>query len=285
MPACSSACSATDDEREPTLEGLRSAHGVLQRRVAGELRLKHTPTLEFVYDDTADRAMRARADPSPTRRARVERRAARGRSCASSRDCETLRARHPREPRRRRARLARRPCRGSCARWARTRSCSWPPTSSRCPTSTASSTSTGWSPRRRRTSTSRTIVFLDCGNIDRNPVERAQARRRAHPQRRPPPRQHPLRHDQPRRAGGVVHGGDRVGPDARPRRRADAPVAEALYVGLVTDTGRFMYENTGARAHVMAAELIEAGVDVHGHLPAPVRGHARAPSSSCWRAR
>jgi bifunctional oligoribonuclease and PAP phosphatase NrnA len=40
-------------------------------------------------------------------------------------------------------------------------------------------------------------------------------------------------------------------------------IAEALYVGLVTDTGRFMYENTGTRAHVMAAELIDAGVDVH----------------------
>jgi phosphoesterase RecJ-like protein len=40
-------------------------------------------------------------------------------------------------------------------------------------------------------------------------------------------------------------------------------IAEALYVGLVTDTGKFMYENTGTRAHVMAAELIEAGVDVH----------------------
>jgi phosphoesterase RecJ-like protein len=39
-------------------------------------------------------------------------------------------------------------------------------------------------------------------------------------------------------------------------------VAQALYVGLVTDTGRFMYENTGPRAHLMAAELIEAGVDV-----------------------
>ena len=41
------------------------------------------------------------------------------------------------------------------------------------------------------------------------------------------------------------------------------PIAEALYVGLVTDTGKFMYENTGTRAHVMAAELIDAGVDVH----------------------
>src|SRR5262249_19721208 len=39
-------------------------------------------------------------------------------------------------------------------------------------------------------------------------------------------------------------------------------VAEALYVGLITDTGRFMYENTTPRAHRMAAGLIEAGVDV-----------------------
>jgi ribosome-binding factor A len=48
----------SEEEREQTLEGLRSAHGVLQRRVAGELRLKRTPTLEFTYDDTTDRAMR-----------------------------------------------------------------------------------------------------------------------------------------------------------------------------------------------------------------------------------
>ena len=32
---------------------------------------------------------------------------------------------------------------------------------------------------------------------------------------------------------------------------------------MVTDTGRFMYENTGARAHEMAAELIDGGIDVH----------------------
>jgi phosphoesterase RecJ-like protein len=40
-------------------------------------------------------------------------------------------------------------------------------------------------------------------------------------------------------------------------------IADGLYVGLITDTGRFMYENTTPKAHVMAAELIEAGVDVH----------------------
>jgi ribosome-binding factor A len=45
-------------EREATLEGLRSAHGYLQSRIASELRLKRTPTLEFTYDETTDRAMR-----------------------------------------------------------------------------------------------------------------------------------------------------------------------------------------------------------------------------------
>lgn len=44
--------------REATLAGLRSAHGYLQGRIAAELRLKRTPTLEFTYDDTTDRAMR-----------------------------------------------------------------------------------------------------------------------------------------------------------------------------------------------------------------------------------
>jgi phosphoesterase RecJ-like protein len=43
-----------------------------------------------------------------------------------------------------------------------------------------------------------------------------------------------------------------------PRRRADPGDSSALYVGLVTDTGRFMYSNTDARAHRMAAALIEA---------------------------
>ncbi len=44
--------------RRRSLDGLRSAHGYLQRRVADELHLKHTPTLEFAYDDTAERGQR-----------------------------------------------------------------------------------------------------------------------------------------------------------------------------------------------------------------------------------
>ncbi len=47
--------------RESTLEGLHSAHGYLQGRLAAELRLKRTPTLTFVYDDTTDRALRIEA--------------------------------------------------------------------------------------------------------------------------------------------------------------------------------------------------------------------------------
>ncbi|HEX4838644.1 MAG TPA: 30S ribosome-binding factor RbfA [Solirubrobacteraceae bacterium] len=46
------------DARAETMDGLRSAHGYLQRRIAGELHLKRTPTLDFSYDDTTDRAMR-----------------------------------------------------------------------------------------------------------------------------------------------------------------------------------------------------------------------------------
>jgi phosphoesterase RecJ-like protein len=40
-------------------------------------------------------------------------------------------------------------------------------------------------------------------------------------------------------------------------------IAEALYVALVTDTGRFQYANTTPKALRLAAELVEAGVDVH----------------------
>ena len=46
------------DEREATMAGLESAHGVLQQAVARELRIKHTPTLQFVFDESIERGMR-----------------------------------------------------------------------------------------------------------------------------------------------------------------------------------------------------------------------------------
>ena len=45
-------------ERDRTLAGLTSSHGLLQAEIARELRMKRTPTLEFVYDDSIDRGMR-----------------------------------------------------------------------------------------------------------------------------------------------------------------------------------------------------------------------------------
>lgn len=46
------------EQREESVAGLRSAHGFLQGRIARELAFKRTPTLEFAYDDTTDRALR-----------------------------------------------------------------------------------------------------------------------------------------------------------------------------------------------------------------------------------
>jgi ribosome-binding factor A len=49
------------EQRDATMAGLRSAHGFLQGKLAAELHLKRTPTLELHYDDTTDRAMRVDA--------------------------------------------------------------------------------------------------------------------------------------------------------------------------------------------------------------------------------
>ncbi len=109
----------------------------------------------------------------------------------------------------------------------------------------------------------RTVVFLDCGNIDRNSA--CVLRDGAH-------LLNIDHHHDNTRFGTLNHiiadascTAEIVwdlmhGLDVRPT----PSVAEALYIGLITDTGRFMYENTGPRAHAMAAELIEAGVDVPG---------------------
>ena len=48
----------SEQEREATLEGLRSSHGVLQSKIAAETRMKRTPTLAFHYDETVEQGMR-----------------------------------------------------------------------------------------------------------------------------------------------------------------------------------------------------------------------------------
>ena len=110
----------------------------------------------------------------------------------------------------------------------------------------------------------RVVMFLDCGNIDRMPVDFLQR-----------DGIHILNvdhhHDNTRfgtvnlvspeascTAEIVFRLAAELGADVTPK------IANALYVGLVTDTGRFMYENTTPAAHRMAADLIDAGVDAHG---------------------
>jgi ribosome-binding factor A len=46
------------EEREASLDGLRSSHGVLQAAIARRMRIKRTPTLSFHYDETIERAAR-----------------------------------------------------------------------------------------------------------------------------------------------------------------------------------------------------------------------------------
>jgi ribosome-binding factor A len=48
----------SEQKREQTLAGLEAAHGVLQARIAQELRLKRTPQLTFEYDPSVERGVR-----------------------------------------------------------------------------------------------------------------------------------------------------------------------------------------------------------------------------------
>jgi bifunctional oligoribonuclease and PAP phosphatase NrnA len=109
----------------------------------------------------------------------------------------------------------------------------------------------------------RVVVFLDCGNIDRMPVDFLR-REDAHVIN--------IDHHHDNTRFGTLNLVDveasstveivydlagLLGAELTPE------IAAALYVGLVTDTGRFSYENTDSRSHLVAAELIDAGVDVH----------------------
>ncbi|MEP6910827.1 MAG: 30S ribosome-binding factor RbfA [Actinomycetota bacterium] len=51
----------SERKRQATLEGLASAHGVLQARLANELRMKRTPQLAFEYDPSVEHGVRMSA--------------------------------------------------------------------------------------------------------------------------------------------------------------------------------------------------------------------------------
>ncbi|MGH2956854.1 MAG: DHH family phosphoesterase [Solirubrobacterales bacterium] len=111
--------------------------------------------------------------------------------------------------------------------------------------------------------TDRVVIFLDCGNIDRMPVDFLKGNGN---------KVLNIDHHHDNTRFGTVN---LVDVDASCTAEIlyelagllgvelNLEMANALYVGLVTDTGKFMYENTDARSHRMAAALIEAGVDVN----------------------
>jgi len=108
----------------------------------------------------------------------------------------------------------------------------------------------------------RTVVFLDCGNIDRMPVDFLTAGGNAVIN---------IDHHHDNTRFGDFNLVD-VGASCTAEIVYDLAVlfeaeitremASALYVGLITDTGKFMYENTDAHTHRVAAALIDAGVDI-----------------------
>jgi phosphoesterase RecJ-like protein len=109
----------------------------------------------------------------------------------------------------------------------------------------------------------RLIVFLDCGNSDRSPLGQIASR--------PDLQILNIDHHHDNTCFGQINW---IDPDAsctaemvwRLSREfgieLDTELAEPLYLGLVTDTGRFSYESTTPGAHLMAAAMISAGVDV-----------------------
>src|SRR3954449_10549509 len=117
-----------DHRRERSLAGLRSAHGYLQRRVAAELTLKHTPTLDFLYDDSFDRSLRIQALLEEEGRL-AARTAPRRRARRCSTSCGTRSAScSPRTRTPTATRSARwRGCSSCSPRWARTPSPTWRP--------------------------------------------------------------------------------------------------------------------------------------------------------------
>ncbi|HEY1285801.1 MAG TPA: bifunctional oligoribonuclease/PAP phosphatase NrnA [Solirubrobacterales bacterium] len=110
--------------------------------------------------------------------------------------------------------------------------------------------------------TDRAVIFLDCGNIDRMPVDFLAEGGQVVIN---------IDHHHDNTLFGDIN---LVDTDASSTAEIvyqlavllgieiTPEMATALYVGLVTDTGKFMYENANARTHRIAAELIEAGVEV-----------------------
>jgi phosphoesterase RecJ-like protein len=106
----------------------------------------------------------------------------------------------------------------------------------------------------------RVVVFLDCGNIDRMPVDFLHESH-AHVLNIDHHHDNTCFGDANLVVGDASCTGEILWDLARDLGvDINLALAEALYIALVTDTGKFMFENTTPKAHEMAADLIDAGV-------------------------
>ena len=260
-----SACSARAKKRARRSRGLEAAHGVLQARIARELRLKRTPQLAFEYDPSVERGVRmTQADRRARHREDDARRLilhavaeairahdrflvvthenpdgdALGSLLATTlaldglgKDSVMYLAGDAPLPREYAFMHARRAAAASCPA----------DTASACSSRSTARTRSASAPdpelararaARRSTSTTTTTTPASATSTSSSPTRRRPARCCATSSRE-------------------------LDVELTPE------IAEALYIALVTDTGRFQYTNTTPKALRLAAELVEAGADVH----------------------
>ena len=252
MPASTSASSATGGAREASLAGLAlRARLPAAAAVAGAAHEEHARSCSSSYDDTAAAdALRALEQPDRPRGGRRDERSgawARASRCSTSCAAASASCSSPTSTPTATRSARWWPCTRSSGAWARTSLMFLAADDFPLPYEYRFFELDGLVTRRRPTSPT-AHDRLPGLRQHRPQPGRAVERRAARPQPRPPPRQHALRQRQPRRPRRLVHGRDRVGPAcARSAWTPTREIAEALYVGLVTDTGHFMYENTGRR--------------------------------------
>ena len=272
-------------ERRRSLQALDNAHGFLQRRVGGELRMKNTPQLAVRLrrhgrarhaDHRAARRRKTAPDGGPTGRSRRARRCS-APSARRERFCLTTHEKPDGD------------AVGSLAGMQQVLAALGKDAIAFMPAEEFPL------PYEYR------FIQLE-GLLTELPADLARARRwssstaatstarrwrataRVVAQHRPSPRQHALRDGQPRRPAGVVHGGDGLGPHARPRRDAHARHRRGAlrrpghrHRALHVREHRAARARDGGRADRRRARPAR-------DLPAPLRGRPAGQAASCWRA-
>jgi bifunctional oligoribonuclease and PAP phosphatase NrnA len=263
----------SERRRGRSLRALERAHGVLQSRIARELHLKRTPQLSFHYDETIDQAMRLEELISREHSPLAEAQSGMT-DIALDTDLESVVAALAAADR---VIIATHEnpdgdaigsmsaAAGALRQLGKEVRTYLEPESS-IPHEVAFLDTEGLERRfDPATLTGWTLLALDCGNERRLGGQYADLLAGCSPVIDVD------HHHDNSRFGGVnlIDGGasstaeilvrifDRLGAELTPA------IAEALYVGLVTDTGRFQYRTTSPAALRLGARLVEAGVDVH----------------------